>query len=44
MNAREEGWVLSTYLGSQNSVKWVDGKTILNYSVTKYVNPEGSVE
>jgi hypothetical protein len=38
-NAQEEGWTLNTYLGSQNSVKRTEGKTILRYSVTKYVNP-----
>ena len=43
-NCQEDSWELSTYLGSQNSIKWVDSKTILNYSVTKYVDPEGSVE
>jgi hypothetical protein len=36
-NAQEEGWKLNTYLGSQNSVVRRDDKTVLNYSVTKYV-------
>ena len=36
-NAQEEGWILNDYLGSQNSVSYPDGKTLLRYSVTKYV-------
>ena len=36
-NAQEDGWMVNTYLGSQSSIKHKDGKTILNYSVTKYV-------
>ncbi len=36
-NAQEDGWLVSTYLGSKSSVVTKDGKTILNYSVTKYV-------
>jgi hypothetical protein len=35
--AQEEGWLLDSYLGSQSSVNWKGGKTILNYSVTKYI-------
>lgn len=38
-NMQEDGWLVSTYLGAQSSVEWKDGKTILNYSVTKYVKP-----
>lgn len=37
-NAQEEGWIVSTYLGSQRSITQVDGKTVLNYTVTKYVD------
>lgn len=37
-NAQEEGWLLSTYLGSQSSMSSVDGGTLLRYSVTKYIN------
>lgn len=37
-NAQEEGWLLSTYLGSQSSVSHVEGGTLLRYSVTKYVS------
>lgn len=36
-NAQEDGWILSAYLGSQSSIDRKSGKTILNYSVTKYV-------
>lgn len=36
-NGQEEGWLLGTYLGSQSSVGWKGDKTILRYSVTKYV-------
>jgi len=39
-NCQEEGWLLSTYLGSQTSIIYADGKTILNYSVSKYVEVE----
>jgi hypothetical protein len=35
-NAQEDGWLVSTYLGSQNSISRRDGKTYLNYSVTRY--------
>lgn len=37
-NCQEPGWTLNTYLGGKNSVVHKDGKTILNYSVTKYVD------
>ena len=37
-NAQEDGWIVSTYLGSQSSVSHEEGKTILRYSVTKYVD------
>lgn len=39
-NAQEEGWIVNPYLGSQQSVIHVDGKTLLNYTVTKFVNPD----
>lgn len=39
-NAREDGWIVNGYLGSQGSVGYRDGKTILNYGVTKYVEAE----
>lgn len=35
-NCQEEGWMVNTYLGSQSSVSYRDGKTILNYSVFRY--------
>lgn len=38
-NCQEPGWLLDTYLGAQNSVVTVDGKTILNYSVRKFIEP-----
>ena len=36
-NCQEEGWLISSYLGSQSSVVHREGKTTLNYRVTKYV-------
>lgn len=36
-NCREEGWRLNSYLGSQRSLSYENGKTVLNYSVYKYV-------
>ena len=39
-NAQEEGWLLNSYLGSQSSVSHRDGKTLLRYSVTKYVDQQ----
>lgn len=37
-HCQEEGWTLDTYLGSQKSVKSVDGGKLLNYAVIKYVD------
>jgi len=37
-NAQEDGWLVSTNLGWQTSVSYVDGATVLRYSVTKYVD------
>lgn len=37
-NGQEEGWLLSSYLGSQSSIRHTDEGTILNYSVVKYVD------
>lgn len=39
-NAQEEGWLLNTYLGAQDSVGHRNGKTVLNYTVTKYVKED----
>lgn len=36
-NGQEEGWILDCYLGSQNSIGHRGDKTILNYSVHKFV-------
>ena len=36
-NCKEDGWEISTYLGSQSSIVYKDNTTILNYSVYKYV-------
>lgn len=36
-NCSEEGWIIDAYLGSRNSTKSVDGGTLLNYAVYKYV-------
>lgn len=41
-NAQEDGWLLSTYLGSQSSIVRKNGVTTLNYHVTKYVDSGGS--
>lgn len=41
-NCQEEGWLLSTYLGSQSSTKSVDNGTLLNYSVCKWIDNENS--
>lgn len=38
-NAQEDGWLLNSSLGSQSSVKSMGSETLLNYSVTKYVEP-----
>lgn len=35
-NAKEDGWYLDTYLGSQGSTRSVDGGQILKYSVYRY--------
>jgi len=37
-NGKEDGWLVSTYLGSQRSVSRVPEGTLLNYSVTRYVD------
>jgi len=39
-NAKEEGWLIDSYLGSQSSVARDGDKTILNYCVHKYVNQD----
>ena len=36
-NGQEEGWLVSTYLGSQQSVSHTPEGVVLSYSVTKYV-------
>lgn len=38
-NCEEEGWILDSYLGSQSSISYKNGKTVLHYGVTKYVDP-----
>lgn len=45
LNCQEEGWILDTHLGSQNSFQY-DGKgnTTINYSVYKYVDVNGETE
>lgn len=37
-NAAEDGWQIDTYLGSQGSVKFIDGGCRLNYRVFKYID------
>lgn len=46
-NCQEDGWIVSTYLGSQGSVQRVSDRkthkferTVLRYNVTKYVDPD----
>lgn len=40
-NGQEEGWILDAHLGSQNSISTnKEGKTVLNYSVHKFVEKE----
>lgn len=36
-NAQEDGWLVSSYLGSQSSIQHTGEGTLLRYSVTKYV-------
>lgn len=36
-NCQEEGWTISTYLGSKSSIKSVEGGQLLNYTVIKFV-------
>jgi len=37
-NGKEDGWIVSTYLGSQSSISHTENGALLNYSVTKYVD------
>jgi hypothetical protein len=39
-NMQEDGWIIDTYLGSQNSVVREGEKTTLNYSVYRYEDVE----
>ena len=39
-NCQEEGWILNAYLGRQGSVTYQGDTTTLNYSVTKFVDPQ----
>ena len=39
-NCQEDGWILDTYLGSQNSISPGYGNCVINYSVYRYI--EGS--
>lgn len=36
-NAKEDGWLVSTYLGTRGSVQRTEAGTLLRYTVTKYV-------
>lgn len=38
-NFNEPGWILDTYLGSQNSITRVEDGTILRFPVRKYLPP-----
>lgn len=37
-NAKEDGWIIDTYLGSQGSVRYTDAGCVLNYRVFKYID------
>ena len=37
---QEEGWIISTYLGSQSSITQTKDGTLVKYSATKYVTKE----
>jgi len=39
-NGQEEGWLVSTYLGSQQSISSSPEGLILNYHVTKYIQTD----
>lgn len=39
-NCQEEGWIIDTYLGSQNSINHSSDGIVLNYAVTKYIDAE----
>ena len=39
-NCQEDGWLINDHLGSQSSIAWDGDKTVLNYSVTKFVEQE----
>lgn len=41
-NCKEDGWIISQGLRSQNSIKSVDNGTLLNYSVCKWIDKEDS--
>ena len=43
-NAQEQGWIINTYLGSQNSISRVNNITVLKYSVNKFVEPSNELE
>ena len=38
-NAKEDGWEIDDYLSSQKSITRVEGKTLLRYSVEKFIDP-----
>lgn len=35
-NCQEDGWILDTYLGSQNSIVYKNDSVIINYTVVRY--------
>lgn len=43
-NCKEDGWVVDSYLGLHGSVTHKGGDTYLNYSVTKYIDPDNANE
>ena len=44
-NVKEDGWVVNTYLGGQSSVgRNKEGELLLNYSVSKFIEPQGDTQ
>lgn len=43
-NCQEEGWILDTYLGSQDSIGFTDTGVLLRYSVYRFVRPDIKLE
>lgn len=39
-NAHEDGWIVDSYLGSQQSASYIDNKRVLDYAVYKFINQD----